>query len=834
MNIEFALPVGTILKSKQLSYQVVEVLGAGGFGITYKVRSTIMVNNVPITTFFAIKEHFMRGCYRGEDKCSVMCVPTMKKEVDESRNDFIVEAKRLNKLSGLSMNIVRVNEVFEYFGTAYYVMQYLDGGELASHVTCDGAMSEAKALSIIRPIAEAVKLIHAEHLLHLDIKPDNIVLMTSPADGTQYPVLIDFGIAKHFSSTGKPTSLHIAKGASDGYAPMEQYSSIDEFSPQLDVYALGATLLFLLTGQQPRKAFDIRTNDILDVLPPGVSKRTRNAITSAMQPMKENRPKSIQAFLDLLEEQYSLPLGYILPSPSCKFRIVGVEQENPSYIVYRALVTEDEKPMQNANPSAAAPVIEDDNEITVVDNQPPVYQQQGTVEDSEYNATRAMNQGQQQGQWVIEDSEYNSTKVLAPSSNSPQQQALTQQAKQKRGQMVSQQDVAAFYIYELFDRNSFKRNEDGTVAGAPNRRAEADFEQMKTFVKPNMWSAVTPAGIPMAESFIMNGTKYFTCSMYGKSQTSKKIKPVEKNGKSNTGKIIAIIAASLVLAAGLFFGGKYLYDNVINKPGTPAVKAEASIDNAIKAKDINALKKFADLDSLKAILPLAKAYLEKGDTANARKYVNLAFDGKHELDMAEAERIQAAIDNYMAEEEEPQKTITPTASALLNTDSAKTEPQTPQPANNPETATAQSSRSGHSSRHNSQSAQSSRQNSAQQATSGRQQSRTQAPSSRTPSRTSSSVTPSRTSSSVTPSRTSSSVTPSRTSSSVTPSRTSSTGRGNDTNRSSRTSSTSSTGYSSGGSGSSGGSSGRYSGGYSGTSSSGSGSSGGGFSSGSSN
>ena len=339
INIQDALPIGTMLNSPIRSYKIVSVLGGGGFGITYKVSSVLMVDNVPVVTFFALKEHFMKGCYRADDKITVMSPPSLKDDMEDSRRDFIAEAKRLNRLSGLSQNIVRVNEVFEEFETAYYVMQFLDGGDLYELVESNGPIQEAIALSVIRPVAEAVGLIHKERLLHLDIKPENILLMNSPIDGRRYPVLIDFGIAKHFSKNGKPTSLHNAKGASPGYAPQEQYADIDSFAPEMDVYALGATLLFLLSGKTPKKAFDITERDILNQIPENVSKRTREAIINAMKLRRDERTASAMEFLESLEEEYTLPVGFIIRGNKGNvYQITSFVSEEAENIVYNAVI----------------------------------------------------------------------------------------------------------------------------------------------------------------------------------------------------------------------------------------------------------------------------------------------------------------------------------------------------------------------------------------------------------------------------------------------------------------------------------------------------------------
>ena len=296
--LQQALPLKTVLKSGLREYKVVEVLGAGGFGITYKVVADIQVGNVTVSSYFVIKEHFLKGCWRAEDKRSVLHAPTMEADIKMTRKDFIVEGKRLNKLGQKTPNIVKVNEVFEANGTAYYVMEYLDGGDLLHYVLQYGPLPEEDAVRLIVIVAKAVALLHNNYLLHLDIKPDNIVLKTDAKTGRKLPVLIDFGIAKHFDKSGKPTSHLAAKGASEGYAPMEQYDEITHFAPEIDVYALGATLYFLLTGKHPPKAFNIHSfRELQDNLPSGISTRTVDALAAAMKPGKFERTKTVSVFV---------------------------------------------------------------------------------------------------------------------------------------------------------------------------------------------------------------------------------------------------------------------------------------------------------------------------------------------------------------------------------------------------------------------------------------------------------------------------------------------------------------------------------------------------------
>ncbi len=313
-----ALRPGTVISSEHYDYKIVKVLGAGSFGITYLATADVQVGNVSVTVKFAVKEHFMSmSCYRGDDGAEVLCTPASKEDVELSRSDFLVEARRLQTLCQKSRGIVHVNETFEANNTAYYVMEFLNGGS-------PGQMPEGDAINIICQVAQAVDTIHGEKLLHLDIKPDNIVMKTNDS-GEVYPVLIDFGVAKHFGKDNKPTSHLQAKGASAGYAPQEQYDEggITEFSPKYDIYALGAVLLFLLTGKNPPSAFKISPNqaELAAMIPATVTDSTRAAILGAMKPSAFERTESISDFVAQLTGSAQLPTN--LPTGAASAAVSG-------------------------------------------------------------------------------------------------------------------------------------------------------------------------------------------------------------------------------------------------------------------------------------------------------------------------------------------------------------------------------------------------------------------------------------------------------------------------------------------------------------------------------
>ncbi len=352
-----ALPIGTVLHNGACEYTIEEFLGAGGFSITYRASAKIMVNNVPVETpvNFAIKELLMKGGERENGSTTVRYPITLRQQAKEAMADFVVEANRINKLNGRSEHIVSVKEVFLENNTAYYVMQYLKGGDVADYVLKRGRLLEDQAIAIIRPVAEAVEVIHQEKLLHLDIKPANIFFKEPPTGQSQCPVLADFGIAMHFDSKGTPASTNFPRGFTPGYAPIEQYGTIDHFSPQIDVYALGATLYTLLVGEDPKDAYAITEEDILGKLPENISGRTRQAILNAMKKDPMQRTPDARAFLDSLEEEYVLPVGTVLKSPQIEYRITALKEELHDYLVYEAVINKSGEDVEDDNKTDAAP-----------------------------------------------------------------------------------------------------------------------------------------------------------------------------------------------------------------------------------------------------------------------------------------------------------------------------------------------------------------------------------------------------------------------------------------------------------------------------------------------
>lgn len=238
-------------------------------------------------------------CNRDENTSHMTVATQSNRElVDKLRKKFIEEAKSIFKMN--HPNIVKVHDIFEENGTAYYVMDYIDGKSLGDIVKQRGALPEAEAVGYIRQVADALKYVHSLNRLHLDIKPGNVMV-----DALGHAMLIDFGASKHYDmESGENTSTLMGVNTK-GYAPVEQSTqSFTKFSPATDIYALGATLYKLLTGITPPDAnLLMAKEETLAPLPGSVSISTRNAVLKAMTLIRADRPQTIDAFLASLDSK---------------------------------------------------------------------------------------------------------------------------------------------------------------------------------------------------------------------------------------------------------------------------------------------------------------------------------------------------------------------------------------------------------------------------------------------------------------------------------------------------------------------------------------------------
>lgn len=288
-NKATSLPVGTTLYNGK--YKVLECLPNGGFGKTYKAMGYFKIGGKTIKSEVAIKEFFMNRIQKRDAETLKVVTPLEKlDEVSSSRKKFMVEAEKIKQFSD-HPHIVDVYDVFDENETCYYTMEYIEGGSLMDYVeqTETYTLQEEEALKIIREVASALSAMHRHRMNHLDVKPENI-LMSEEGKA----VLIDFGAAHKFSNDDEASSLLAI--TSGGFSPIE-IGQIKDFSPSTDIYSLGATLYWLLTGEEPpREGLSER-----DEKPECISDKVWKVLCVALRIYREERPQSIEEFLALLD-----------------------------------------------------------------------------------------------------------------------------------------------------------------------------------------------------------------------------------------------------------------------------------------------------------------------------------------------------------------------------------------------------------------------------------------------------------------------------------------------------------------------------------------------------
>lgn len=290
INNKSMLKVGTILHG---TYRIDNYLSSGGFGNTY------VATNIEFDERVAIKEFFMKGVTQREDNQTTVSVSNSENTSSflAQKEKFKKEARRIRQLK--NEYIVAVHDLFEENGTAYYVMDYVDGENLAERLKrTNRPMTESEVNLILPEILDALEAVHNAGIWHLDLKPANIML----EKGGNIK-LIDFGASKQLNTQKGGATTSTAISYTNGYAPREQMEqNYDKFGPWTDIYALGATLYNLLTNKRPPLPTDIDDDMSEDKhlalpMPADISDAMKKLVLWMMKTDRIQRPKSIDALI---------------------------------------------------------------------------------------------------------------------------------------------------------------------------------------------------------------------------------------------------------------------------------------------------------------------------------------------------------------------------------------------------------------------------------------------------------------------------------------------------------------------------------------------------------
>ena len=290
-----SLPNGTVLGGK---FVTVNVLGQGGFGITYEATAPKTGER------YAIKEYFPDSLAMRRNDLMVMPLSSDRDEnFSYGKSTFLQEAETLADFIG-NENIVRIHSYFEENGTAYFVMDYVEGISLDRYIKQNGGkILYEDAERILLPVMDALSAVHEKGIVHRDVTPDNIILTK---DGNVK--LIDFGAAR-YSLGDKSKSLDIV--LKHGFAPKEQYVRRGKQGSFTDIYALGATFYFALTGRRPPDSIERLEDD--NLIPPsllGVSLpgKAEDAILTALNVSPQDRFQNVSEFKKALLSSQGNPV----------------------------------------------------------------------------------------------------------------------------------------------------------------------------------------------------------------------------------------------------------------------------------------------------------------------------------------------------------------------------------------------------------------------------------------------------------------------------------------------------------------------------------------------
>lgn len=295
------LPLHTLLKNGE--YLVGRVLGEGGFGITYIGLDTALLQRVAIKEFYPVS---MAG--RGSDENSAFVLPVHERneaDFQKGLQSFLKEGRALGQFGNLD-GVVGVKTFFRENGTAYLVMEYVDGMRVKDYVKAFGVLEPETVFSMVKQVILDLQRIHEEHILHRDVSVDNLII-----DQNGKLILIDFGSAKNLANATGRTETILCK---QGYSALEQYSTDGKQGPWTDVYGLCASIYYMLTGLTPESAtervMDDQMKPLQAIMPQSMDESVMDAVWHGMA---VDRKRRYQSMAELYQALYGEKITEAMP-----------------------------------------------------------------------------------------------------------------------------------------------------------------------------------------------------------------------------------------------------------------------------------------------------------------------------------------------------------------------------------------------------------------------------------------------------------------------------------------------------------------------------------------
>lgn len=301
MKKDLSLTPHTIVRSGKNEYCILSCIRRDGMGYTYIAEPVNKHKGLPNKV--VIREHFMPHCSeRGTDGITVVTPEEIAPTVENCRSIFEKCSRVRFEISSISPSVISVIDIFNANNTFYYVVEFLDGITFEEYVKQKGPLSWEETRELLSPIFDAVKIMHSRRSIHTEIQPRHIRFVHHK--GEYIPVLFSLYASLHFNEEERQMWALPIMTCETGFAPPEQYGNIENFTPQTDIYALAATIVFALSGKKLPDSRVVTEKIIRATLPPALPENTVQALIHALHPDIAQRTASVSAFRDELREFY--------------------------------------------------------------------------------------------------------------------------------------------------------------------------------------------------------------------------------------------------------------------------------------------------------------------------------------------------------------------------------------------------------------------------------------------------------------------------------------------------------------------------------------------------